>query len=76
MQKDNISLRLQNARYLNFKHAAPCSHSSGRKWPLHILPSEWPQVAKSISTLKATPLKDSAQQISLNNFGGQEIVKI
>ena len=36
MHKDNISLRLQNARYLNFKHAAPCSH---------LQPLEWPQVA-------------------------------
>ena len=28
-----LSLRLQNARYLNFKTAGTCSHSSGRKWP-------------------------------------------
>jgi hypothetical protein len=86
MHKDNISLRLQNARYLNFKHAAPCSHMQPLEWPqvaarntskrVAASGRKWPLSATSISTLKATPLKDSAQQISLNNFGGQEIVKI
>ena len=28
----DVPLRLQNARYLNFKKAATCSHSSGREW--------------------------------------------
>jgi len=42
---------LQNARYLNFKNAATCSHSSGRKWSQVAASgrswSKWPQVATS-----------------------------
>ena len=46
----NIPLRLQNARYLNFKNAAICSHLSGRKWPQGFAGAsglKWPQVAAS-----------------------------
>ena len=30
---EELALRSQNARYLKFKKAATCSHSSGLKWP-------------------------------------------
>ena len=39
---------LHSARYLNFRKAATCSHSSGRKWPQVAALStgrKWPQVA-------------------------------
>ena len=42
------TLRLQNQRYLKFKKAATCSHSSGRKWPqvaARASGRKWPQVA-------------------------------
>ena len=33
LQRYEIPLGLHSARYLNFRKAATCSHSSGRKWP-------------------------------------------
>ena len=48
-----LSLRLQNARYLNFKTAATFSHSSGRKWPqVAASGRKWPQGAARASGRK------------------------
>jgi len=71
-----------NSAMYFYQHAATRSHAQPLEWPqvrskrVAASGRKWPLSATSISTLKATPLKDSAQQISLNNFGGQEIVKI
>jgi hypothetical protein len=55
-----LALRSQNTRYLKFKKAATCSHSSGRKWPQVAARASgrtWPQVAARGRTLDLKFLK-------------------